>query len=107
MSSSSIYEIILTISSCINTNLHINEIEAIMMALVKDDIINNENVSSIRNQYLENIKWQNDNYNAVENWVLTHSKLSKIEMKKYSACREIHDMKIHITKRKKRKFCET
>lgn len=78
-----------------------------MMKFLKNEIINETNVSSIRQRYLENIKWQNENYGAVESWVLTNIKLSKNEMKNYNSCLDIHNMKEHSIKTKKRKFCET
>ena len=101
------YEILLSISSCINSQLHISELEAIMMKLVKDELINEENILSIRKRYLENIKWQSDNYNAVENWVLTKIKLNKSEMKTYNTCRDMNNMIDHKIKTKKRKFYES
>jgi hypothetical protein len=107
MSPSGIYEILVSMSSYINTRLHINELEAIMMTLLNDGIINEENVIFIRKLYLENIKWQSDNYSAVENWVFTNIKLNRNEMKKYKTCRELHNMKDQIILRKKRKFCES
>ncbi|XP_070500227.1 aminopeptidase N-like isoform X2 [Chironomus tepperi] len=107
MTSSSINEILLAISACINTHLHISELEAIMLKFMRDKVINEENLLCIRKQYLGNIKWQSDNYNAVESWVLRNIKLNKKEMKKYNTCREIHNMNNHIVETKKRKFFET
>jgi len=107
MSPTAIYEILLSITSYINTHIHINKLEAIMMTLVKDGIINGENVVLIRKQYLENIKWQSDNYNAVESWVFTNIKLNRHEMKKYNTCRDQNNMKDQIIKTMKRKFYET
>ncbi|KAL7038737.1 hypothetical protein ACKWTF_009675 [Chironomus riparius] len=107
ISSSTMYEILLSISSCINSHLHISELEAIMTKLVKDELINEDNILSIRKRYLENIKWQSDNYNAVENWVFTKIKLNKIEMKNYNACRDMNSMTDQKIKTKKRKFYET
>lgn len=71
-------------------------------------MLNSEDVFALRNTYKENMKWQFDNYDPIERWLLTKLKFDVFEKDKYMDCvvRAKHGTSWWKLKRK-RKLIET
>lgn len=59
-----------------------------MTKLLVNGIINEDNVAILRNSYTENIKWQIENYEAVESWISSKIKFDKNEKIEYLKCKD-------------------